>query len=198
MREFEDTVARYTGAPYALAVDCCTNGIFLSLLKMKEEYGSTPIYIPARTYISVPAAIVHAGYEVRFTDDAWKGMYQLQPFPIWDGARRFCKYMYNSRFTILSFHSKKHIPIGRGGMILCDSKDDWEWLFRMSYDGREGKPYSQEVIHRLGYHMYMTPEQAARGLLLFETIKHKQLPDIVEDDPDLRNMPCFQKDGLSV
>lgn len=33
---FEEEVAKYTNAPYAVAVDSCSNAIFLSLIRVKE------------------------------------------------------------------------------------------------------------------------------------------------------------------
>ena len=44
---FEEEVAEYTGAPFAVAVDSCTNALFLSCkyLDVKE------VTIPKRTYL---------------------------------------------------------------------------------------------------------------------------------------------------
>jgi dTDP-4-amino-4,6-dideoxygalactose transaminase len=93
----------------------------------------------------------------------------------------------------LSFHIKKHIPIGKGGMILCDDYGKYKLLRELCYDGRSGLPYNEERVTEWGYHMYMTPEQAARGLLLLETIPEPMPDDIQENYPDLRNHPIFLK-----
>lgn len=188
--EFERRVADYAGAPYAVAVDCCSNAIFLCCVR--RHVRGERVYIPARTYISVAAAIIHAGGEVVFQDYPWVGMYQLRPFGIIDGAKRFRPDMYTGGLHCLSFHVKKHIPIGRGGMILCHDEADYEWLRRARYDGREGKPYAEEQITTLGWHAYMTPEQAARGLTLMDALPPDDLPDLTEDYPDLREMPVFK------
>ena len=88
---FENKVAKFAGAEYGVAVDCCTHGLFLSLLfyrdvlKMVNEF----IEIPSYTYCSVPMQIRHAGYTPKFTDYQWSGKYQLKPFDIWDGAVRW-------------------------------------------------------------------------------------------------------------
>lgn len=197
---FERAVADFAGAPHAVAVDCCTNAIFLSckLLAVKR------VTLPARTYISVPAAVIHAGGTVEFRDYDWHGVYQLAPYPIWDSAKRFRRGMYTQLWQelqcdpygepplmCLSFHTKKHLPIGRGGMILTDDADAAAWLRRARYDGRDGKPYHLERVTMLGWHAYMTPEQAARGLALLDVLPSDCPPDLEEGYPDLRQMPVF-------
>jgi dTDP-4-amino-4,6-dideoxygalactose transaminase len=185
--EFEKRVAEFAGARFGVAVDCCTSAIFLSLLYLEAE----EVICPARTYISVPMAIRHAGAKVVFEDFDWRGVYQLKPYPLYDGAKRFRRAMYRGGFHCLSFHHKKHLPIGRGGMILTDDEKAVAWLKKARYDGREGKPYHLEKVSMMGYHCYMTPEQAARGLTLMDTLA-PHLPDLTEDYPDLRQMPVFQ------
>jgi dTDP-4-amino-4,6-dideoxygalactose transaminase len=81
----------------------------------------------------------------------------------------------NNTFTCLSFHFKKLLPIGRGGMILTDNKDAAEWLKAARYDGRNSYLYNDILktnVDILGYHMYMTPEMAARGIEQFYRVKN--------------------------
>jgi hypothetical protein len=78
-------------------------------------------------------------------------------------------------------------------MILTDSEQARDWLRKARYDGRSGLPYKQERIEMLGYHCYMTPEQAARGLQLFDVMPKDGFPDLTEDYPDLREMPVFKE-----
>lgn len=185
--EFERRVAEFSGARYGVAVDCCTSAIFLCCKYLEVD----EVVCPARTYISVPMAVLHADGKVRFEDYDWKGVYQLKPYPIYDGAKRFRRAMYRGGYHCLSFHLKKILNIGRGGMILTDDEKALEWFRKARYDGREGKPYDQERVSMLGYHCYMTPEQAARGLALLD-VTPPDLPDLTEDYPDLRQMPVFQ------
>lgn len=186
---FEQRVSDYAGAKYGVAVDCCTTALFLSL-KYCGINSSSVVKIPAKTYASVPMAVIHAGGKVSFTDESWIGVYRLFPFPVFDGAKRFRKGMYKGGLHCLSFHIKKPIPIGRGGMILTDDEPAARWLRKARYDGREGLPYDQENISTIGWHAYMTPEQAARGLSLLDV--YKDQPDQTEDYPDLRKMPYFK------
>lgn len=193
VEEFERRVADLAGAKHGIAVDCCTNGIFLSL-KYRQFIGQIKagdsIVVPAKTYVSVPMAVIHAGMRVEFKNFKWTGVYPLKPADVVDGAKRFRCGMYRGGLHCLSFHAKKHIPIGRGGMVLTDSDDAAEWLRVARYDGRQGKPYHMEKISMMGWHCYMTPEQAARGLLLLD-IMPGDFDDLTEDYPDLRKMPVF-------
>ncbi|HAW80071.1 MAG TPA: hypothetical protein DCX27_10410, partial [Balneola sp.] len=76
------------------------------------------VEIPAKTYLSVPQSIIHSGGDVKFTDDEWEGIYQLKPYPIYDSAKRFTSNMYIEGTNMcLSFHIKKHLAIGKGGMV---------------------------------------------------------------------------------
>ena len=94
VRMFEEEIANYTGAPYAISVDSCTNALFL-ICKYNEVKEVT---IPSKTYLSVPQSIIHAGGEVIFDKrpetNHWVGAYQLKPYPIWDAAKRLTKDMY--------------------------------------------------------------------------------------------------------
>ena len=58
VRMFEEEIANYTGAPYAISIDSCTNALFL-ICKYNEVKEVT---IPSKTYLSVPQSIIHATY----------------------------------------------------------------------------------------------------------------------------------------
>lgn len=190
--EFERRVAEYAGSKYAVAVDCCTNAIFLSLKYCQMALSDKgAIVCPAKTYVSVPMAILHAGFRLNLQDFGWKGVYQLYPLPIYDGAKRFTRGMYQGGLHSLSFHTKKILNIGRGGMILTDDENAVKWLKKARYDGREEKHYTGGEIESIGWHMYMMPDQAARGLTLLDVLPDEN-EDLTEDYPDLRTMPVFR------
>jgi len=102
-------------------------------------------------------------------------------------------YIPNS-FMCISFQFRKHLSLGRGGVILCQEESDSQSLKKMSYDGRVPDiPWASQNINTMGYHYYMTPEVASMGL--------KKLPDAIEskprqwtlaDWPDLRKMDIFK------
>lgn len=176
IRQFERTIAKYCGAPYGVAVESCTAALFLSCLYLKVG----EVTLPNKTYFSVPMSVIHAGGSVRYRDYAWKGAYRLKPYPIIDSAMRFKKDMYRAwNYQCLSFQYSKHLPIGRGGMILTDSKKAADWFRVMRNDGRREIPKEKDRVKLIGYNMYMTPEQAARGLSLFYwRAIGKDLPDL--------------------
>lgn len=174
---FEEEIAAYTGAPYAVSVDSCTNALFLccKFLNVKE------VTIPSKTYLSVPMSVIHAGGEVTFDKrpetNNWTGLYQLKPYPIWDSAKRLTSNMYiPNQFMCLSFHIKKPLPIGKGGMILTDNLEAVTWFKKARYEGRSEKFYKFDDIDFCGWNMYMIPSLAARGLELMQNYP-ENVPD---------------------
>ena len=188
---FEEEIASYTGAPYAVSIDSCTNALFLccKYLNVKE------VTIPKRTYLSVPMSIMHAGGEVVFEDLHWGGAYQLKPYPIYDSAKRLTSNMYKSgTFMCLSFHIKKTIAIGKGGMILTDDKDAVKWFKKARYEGRSEKFYKDDDIDMLGWNMYMTPQQAAHGLAVMQNYPvHREDDDELGGYRDLTEFTIFKE-----
>lgn len=181
VKTFEEEIATYSGAPYAVSVDSCTNALFLICTYLKVD----KVTIPSKTYLSVPQSITHAGGEVVFDKrpktNHWKGMYQLKPYPIYDSAKRLTSNMYIPKsYMALSFHIKKQLPIGKGGMILTDNKEAYEWFKKARYEGRSEKYYKEDDITFLGWNMYMTPQQASYGLALMQNY-----PDYKEDIDEL-------------
>jgi dTDP-4-amino-4,6-dideoxygalactose transaminase len=81
-------------------------------------------------------------------------------------------YIGDNSLQVISFQMKKRIPIGKGGIILTDDEEAYKWLKLASYDGRNlNTPYTDdEHITIMGYHMYMTPEDAARGIILIDNV----------------------------
>jgi len=188
---FEKEVANYTGADYAVAVDSCTDALFLCC----KYYNVDHVIIPSKTYLSVPQSIEHAGGRVVFDESLnnWKGMYQLKDYPIWDAAKRFTSGMYlPGQLMCLSFHIKKHLPIGKGGMILTDNYHVRDWLRKARYEGRGQLDYHIDTIPHTGWNMYMTPEQAARGLTLMMNVPMDN-PDLEENEGyrDLREFDLY-------
>ena len=194
VRMFEEEIAEYTGAKYVVTVDSCTNALFLvcKYLKVKE------VTIPSQTYLSVPMSVMHAGGDIIFDKtpkvNHWKGIYQLKPYPIYDAAKRFTSNMYiKGSYMCLSFHIKKLLNIGKGGAILTDNKEAYEWFKRARYEGRSEKFYKEDNIETLGWNMYMTPQQASHGLALMQNYP-LHVPDLGEHNGyrDLTEFTVFK------
>lgn len=193
VRRFEETIAEYAGAKYAVAVDSCCNAIFL-LCKCLNVNG---VEIVKRTYPGVICAIKNAGGTiVKWHDSDWKGIYEIFPHKIIDSALRFKEGMFlPNTYYCLSFHYKKHLPIGRGGMILTDDIYIVDWLRKARFDGRDECPLIHDTLTMTGWNMYMTPEQAARGLMLFDILKNKDLEDIdssIQGYPDCSQVEAYK------
>lgn len=193
--EFEEAIADYCGAPYAVAVESCSAAIFLSLMFCKHKFGPIgEVSIPKHTYPSIPCSIIHAGGKVKFEDREWEGEYDLRPWFIWDAALRFKRGMYKGGYQCLSFHVKKHLCIGRGGAILTEDPDAVMWLRRARFDGRAPVPLLQDNFTMLGWNVYMEPSNAARGLQLLQALGDRELPDLsVESQgyPDLSKFKIY-------
>lgn len=189
IRDFEKTIARWAGAKEGVAVESCTSAIFLCCKYMNVDV----VEVPRFTYRGVAMSVVNAGGEIKWSDEKWKGIYRLNPYPIIDSALRFKKNMYiHGTYYCLSFQYKKLLPIGRGGMILLNDKWDAENLRQMAFDGRkvDGSLNADEIVQ--GYHMYMTASQAADGLERFNFIKDRKLEDIEQEYDDISKYKAFR------
>ena len=188
---FEEKVAEFFGAPYGVAVDCCTHGIELCLRDQKVE----KISVPKRTYISVPFLANKLNIELHWRDEVWQDFYFIGDTNIIDAAVLWEKNSYiPNTFMCLSFQFRKHLSLGRGGMILTNDKEAAIRLKKMSYDGRlPHVPWREQNISSVGYHYYMTPETAQFGLdKLPGAIERKPTKWTIDDWPDLTQMEIFK------
>jgi dTDP-4-amino-4,6-dideoxygalactose transaminase len=189
--EFEHTIAEFYGAKHGVAVDCCTHAIELCL---RLNPTRRLLKCPKHTYISVPFTLMKLGQRWEFSDDEWEDRYRIFNTPIIDGAVSWRENSYQpGTLLCLSFQHKKHLSLGRGGMILLDDQCDANHLRRMAYDGRErAVPWADQNITEIGYHYYMTPETAELGLARFASaaempVRHWSWRDY----PDLTQMSVF-------
>jgi len=93
----------------------------------------------------------------------------------------------------LSFQYRKHLNLGRGGMILTDDSEAAIQLKKMSYDGRVPDTlWAEQDIDTLGYHYYMTPETAQLGLnKLRQATETEPKQWSYKDYPDISTMKVF-------
>ena len=180
---FENKIAEFFGAPYAVAVDCCTHGVELCLRYQNIK----SISVPRRTYLSIPFLGNKLGIELKWKDEDWQDYYYLTENII-DAAVLWKPNSYiPNTFMSISFQFRKHLSLGRGGVILTDNKQAAEDLKKMSNDGRDPNiSWSKQNIKTMGYHYYMTPETAQLGLeKLPAAIDTPPKKWTVEDWPDL-------------
>lgn len=139
------------------------------------------------------------GISWQFVDVPWQDSYLLAGTAIRDAAVLWRANSHvRGEFTCLSFQHRKHLSLGRGGMILCDSDSDANALRRMAYDGRDPQlPWAEQDINTLGYHYYMTPETAALGMQLLPVAMATQpLAWSWCDYPDLRTMELWRAQAI--
>ena len=197
---FEETVAEYAGARYGVAVNSCTSALMLSCrLRLRTGFyillSDNRVSVPRFTYVGVAQAIKEAGGYCEFTNAQWVGGYWLSPLAIFDGARRFSRGMYSHGLHCLSFHAYKHINIGRGGMILTDDIEERDHLRKMRHDGRTPGVAPKDDIFTPGWHVGLTPEEAARGLMLMANAKDRYEDLPWDEYADLSKTEWFTKPG---
>jgi dTDP-4-amino-4,6-dideoxygalactose transaminase len=194
VEKFENELAQFYSAPYAVATDCCTHAIELCL----RYEGYNNIVIPTHTYISVPFTCEKLNLKWKFEYQEWKDFYYLGNTNIIDAAVYWKQNGYiENTYMCLSFQYKKHLSLGRGGAILLQNKEDYDILKKMSYDGRSpNQPWMEQDIDTIGYHYYMTPETALLGLEKLEEVKSQTSKKwSYLDYPNLSNMKVFLKNG---
>lgn len=216
-KEFEAALCEYTGARYAVAVSSCTMALQLAVAWHVATERSIPqtedaheaesnrprIQIPKRTYVGVPAAIIHAGGRPMFRDEDWRGLYQLKPLPVWDSARwmkaglyrMVCERLASStgQFVCVSFHSSKTLADTQGGAILHDNEEADEWFRRARFDGRtEGVAPKDDTFTFAGWHCYISPDVSARLLWKLASLPSHNDPLPNDDYPDLSLHEAFK------
>jgi dTDP-4-amino-4,6-dideoxygalactose transaminase len=187
IKQFEDALAEFTGAPYAIMTDCCTHAIELCLRHDRvREVVMTPW-----TYLSIPMTMHKLGIKYYYKEEEWTGEYRFHGTRIWDSARRLEQNMYRAgTMQCLSFGHDKPLHIGRGGAILLDDRAAYDAIICMRYDGRDLniKPWVEQREFRVGYHYKPTPEEASQGIALLEGLKEYCPAPRHVDYPDLRTI----------
>ncbi len=185
--KFEQELAEFTGAPYAVMTDCCTHAIELCLRHERvQEVVMTPY-----TYLSIPMTMHKLGIRYYYRHEEWIGEYQFHGTRIWDSARRLEPNMYRAgQMQCLSFGHDKPLHIGRGGAILLDNEAAYQRLIRMRYDGRDLNitPWVTQQEFEVGYHYKPTPEEAVQGLALLQGLREFCAPPRAVAYPDLRTI----------
>ena len=191
VEKFENLIADFFGSKYAVAVDSCTHAIELCL----RYFSCDKVSFPKHTYVGVPLLGHKLKLSWNWEENKWKDFYYIGGTNVIDAAVLWKKSSYvKGTMMCLSFQYQKHLNMGRGGMILLDNKRDYNNLIKLSYDGRQrNKPWRKQNISKIGYHYYMTPENAELGTKIFERVKYKKPKNWSwKDYPDLSKMKVFK------
>jgi dTDP-4-amino-4,6-dideoxygalactose transaminase len=185
--DFEQALGEFTGAPYVVVTDGCTNAIELCF----RYLGVTECQFSPYTYLSIPMLMHRLGINYSYLDHAWQRWVGEYPFintPVWDSARLLKQGMYRSgQMQCLSFGNTKPLQLGRVGAILLDDKKAYNKLSMMRSDGRDFhiQPWPAQKTFNIGYHYCPTLELCELGTRLLPTVD--QEPKFVEYQ-DLRNI----------
>lgn len=193
VRQFEAEICRYTGAKFVVTTTSCTSALLLALMWLRRQHGQQTVVIPKRTYVGVGMSILNARHDIAFRDEVWRGEYKLEPFNLWDSARRLTSGMRRpGAMQCLSFHWTKHLAISQGGCIILDDPEADHWLRRARFDGRrEGVHPRDDTFDFVGFHCYMAGATAAEGLMRLSVLPRHNADLPNSDYSDLSLAPIF-------
>lgn len=166
---FESALAEFTGAPYVVVTDGCTNALELCFRYDQVK----KCEFSAFTYLSVPMLMHRLGVQYSMNDESWTGEYKFHGTRIWDSARLLRQNMYRSgQIQCLSFGNTKPLQLGRVGAILLDDKVAYEEISKMRSDGRDLRihPWPEQKIFKAGFHFCPTLELCELGTKLLPTV----------------------------
>ena len=177
--EFENSIADYVGAKYAVSFSSATNAIFLALLN-KNTIVTVPSMIPP----VVLNAIITSGNKHNFRDDTnWVGdsyiLHDFGDYKIVDSAQKvekdqFKKECNDNDLMVFSFYPTKPIGSCDGGMIVSNDLDKITELREYALNGMTYSSDNWERKIKLpGYKMYMNSIQAEIALNNFKLYPKK-------------------------
>ena len=196
--KFEQTIAEYVGAKYAVSFNSATSAIFLALIGKNAT-----IKVPSMIPPVVLNAIITSGNKHDFIDDVnWVGdsylLHDFGNYKIIDSAQKlesnqFKKECNSNDLMVFSFYPTKPVGSCDGGMIVSD---DYEKIVLLKEIALNGMSFSENNWERKiklpGYKMYMNSMQADIGLRNFikyesKLSRLKEIKHIYNDKFNLKN-----------
>lgn len=166
VNEFENIIAEYVGAKYAVSFNSATSAIFLALLNK-----TTKITVPSMIPPVVLNAIITSGNKYKFSDDTnWIGdsyiLHDFGDYKIVDSAQKlekdqFKKECNDSDLMVFSFYPTKPVGSCDGGMIVSNDINKINHLKSLAFNGMiyADNNWDRKII-QAGYKMYMNSIQA--------------------------------------
>jgi len=189
IKEFENAIATFTGAPYCVTTDCCTHAIEIAF---RLAFTNNMVRFPGHTYLSVPMTMKKLNIPYVLTDESWRDYYKFEGSNIWDCARYFKKDMYQTgTIQCISFGRSKPLEIGLGGCLLTDNEQLAKEASCMRYDGRDifdYSPWNAQQKFKVGYHYYLRPEECVVGLNLLHEQQFTEQLDKHFDYPNCKEI----------
>src|SRR5881296_2002486 len=172
--EFEQAVASYVGAKHGIATTSCTTGLHLALASIGVGRGDEVI-VPSFTFIASANAVLYTGADVVFCDIAkHHGVDVVEDAaPAIGESYKGRRVGSNAHQTVFSFHPRKVITTGEGGMITTDDDALADKARRLrahamsvsDLDRHKADRPILEEYHELGFNYRMTDIQASIGLV---------------------------------
>src|SRR5713101_497133 len=178
--EFERALASYVGARHGIATTSCTTGLHLALASIGVGPGDEVI-VPSFTFIASANAVRYTGADVVFCEiDAVNDIAERHGIVVVEDAApaigesyRGRKVGSNAQQTVFSFHPRKVITTGEGGMITTDDDLLADRARKLRAHGMSvsdlERHRSDDVIieeyNELGFNYRMTDIQASIGLV---------------------------------
>ena len=177
--EFEEKIAEFVGAKYAVSFNSATSAIFLLLLG-KNITVKVPSIIPP----VVINAIITSGNKYDFYDDTkWVGnsyiLHTFEDYKVVDSAQKLEKDQFKKEcnpedLMIFSFYPTKPIGSCDGGMIVSDDLNKILHLKEMALNGMSFSENNWDrKIKFPGYKMYMNSIQCDIAIKNFEKYESK-------------------------
>ena len=177
--KFEDTIADYVGAKYAVTFNSATSALFLALLDK-----NTTITVPSMIPPVVLNAIITSGNKHDFIDDiSWVGdsyvLHDFGDYKIVDSAQKLEKNQFKNEcnpndLMVFSFYPTKPVGSSDGGMIVSDDLEKIIHLREMALNGMSYANNNWErTIKFAGYKMYMNSIQCDIALQNFKLYEDK-------------------------
>ena len=184
--EFEETIADYVGAKYAVSFNSATSAIFLLL----SRYNDITIKVPSMIPPVVLNAIITSGNRYEFYDDVnWVGdsylLHDFGDYKVIDSAQKLEKNQFKNEcnpndLMVFSFYPTKPVGSCDGGMIVSDDYDKIMLLKEMALNGMSYSDNNWDrKIKFAGYKMYMNSIQCDIALNNFKKYQNKL--NILED-----------------
>ncbi len=178
--EFEQDIADYVGAKYAVSFHSATAAIFLALLQEQKTKITIPSVIPP----VVANAIIHSGHQLSYRDDVdWVGdsyvLHRFEDYKIIDSAQRLSKNQYTEQandedLMIFSFYPTKPVGSADGGLIVSNDKNKIDKLRILSRNGisLEDNSWERRVLVP-GWKLYMNSISAFIANQNFQKLEDK-------------------------
>jgi perosamine synthetase len=187
--EFEKRLAEYVGAKYGVASNAATTSLHLALLIFcdihRETYNMDPEYVEQLVGSKTSAIMVVHQIGLPADLDALVGIAKKHDLVVIEDAATALGAKYKGRRlggwhnpTCFSFHPRKMITTGEGGMMMIDDKEKATRAQNLRSAGasisdlvrHQAKGILQQQYFEVGYNYRLTDIQAAIGLVQMKRI----------------------------